>query len=204
MCGKKGIVIATMIEAAPFIKGLSLEQIMKKPFTIFSNDDYLLIISGIGKVYAALAAGFLIREYALVTLYNVGAAGGLREGISAGDIFHVSEVIDFDRPKLKNSEIRKMKPDINDGYRYASLVTLDRPVITVEDRNVMGRYADIVDMEGAGFLQGCRVFSAKGYIWKIVSDTVEDDKDTDIISNIKKLANSLFLFINEKVLTGII
>jgi nucleoside phosphorylase len=118
--------MATMLEASPFIKGLALEKISVKPFPVFSSDNVILIISGIGKVYAALAASILIREYGSKCLINTGAAGGLRTEYRTGDILHITEVIDFDRPKLINKEIRIIKPDVMPGFKNVSLATLDR------------------------------------------------------------------------------
>jgi len=195
-----GLVMATMIEASPFIKGLSMQKITAKPFPVYTVNNNKMIISGIGKVYASLAAAVLIREYGIDILVNAGAAGGLREGFETGDIFHVSEVVDYDRPKLINKEIRVIRPDIIQGYRNASLATLDRPVITPEDRKLVGEHADIIDMEGAGFLQACRVFGAKAYLWKIVSDTAEHSSDKEIISNIKMTIDQLYNFMAENVL----
>lgn len=196
---KTGIVMATMLEASPFIKGLALEKTAVKPFPVYSSDSFELIISGIGKVYSALAASILIREYGSHRLINTGAAGGLRTGFKTGDILHISQVADYDRPKLINKEIRLMKPDIFPGFKNASLATLDRPVITPEDRETVGQYADIIDMEGAGFLQSCRAFGAEAYLWKMVSDTAEHDKDADIIANIKKLIDDLFNYMMDHV-----
>lgn len=199
MLNKTGIVMATKIEANPFITGLELEQITQKPFPVYSSDEFILIISGIGKVSAALSTGVLIREHGVTKLINAGAAGGLRHGFTTGDILHISEVTDYDRPKLINKEPRRMTPDILPGFRNASLATLDRPVLSPEDRNSVGELADIIDMEGAGFLQACRTFGAEAYIWKLVSDTAEHDKDSDIVSNIKKMINKLYLFMDEQV-----
>lgn len=196
---KTGIVMATMLEASPFIKGLSLEKTAVKPFPVFSSDSFELAISGIGKVYSAIAASILIREYGLCQLINTGAAGGLRAGFKTGDILHISQVADYDRPKLINKKIRLMTPDILPGYKNASLATLDRPVITPEDREAVGQYADIIDMEGAGFLQSCRTLGSKAYLWKIVSDTAEHDNDSDIIANIKMIIDDLFNYMMDRV-----
>jgi hypothetical protein len=46
---KTGIVMATMLEASPFIKGLALKKIADKPFPVYSSDNLLLIVSGIGR-----------------------------------------------------------------------------------------------------------------------------------------------------------
>lgn len=197
---KTGIVMATMLEASPFIKGLALKKIADKPFPVYSSDNLLLIVSGIGKVYAALAASMLIREYGVETILNIGAAGGLRLGFQTGEILHITEVIDYDRPMLINKDIRILKPDILPGFKNASLATLDRPVITPEDRELVGRFADIIDMEGAGIIQACRKLGAEAYFWKMISDTAEHTKDADIISNIKTMIDVLYIYVLEKVI----
>jgi len=195
-----GIVMATMLEAAPFIKGLGLELETREPFPLYTAGSTVLVISGIGKVNAALAAAHIIREKGITILHNAGAAGALREGVNERDIFHITEIIDWDRPKLINKEIRRTVPDRLEGFREASLATLDRPVITRGERQRVGEAARLVDMEGAGFIQACRLYKARGYLWKIVSDTAEHEEDRDIIANIKLMIEDLFLFMKERVL----
>lgn len=195
-----GIVMATMLEAEPFIKGLGMVLESREPFPVYIAGGLVLVISGIGKVNAALAAAHIIREKNISVLHNPGAAGALREGILEKEIFHIKEIIDWDRPKLINKEIRKIRPDKIEGFREASLATLDRPVITRGERQRVGEAADLVDMEGAGFMQSCRIHGAKGYLWKIVSDTAEHEQDKDIIANIKLMIEDLFVFMRDRVL----
>jgi len=192
--------MATMLEAAPFIHGLSMVQETREPFPLYTSGDLALVISGIGKVNAALAAAHLIREKNISVLHNPGAAGALRDGINAGEIYHIKEIIDWDRPGLMKREIRKIAADRLEGFNEASLATLDRPVITRGERERVGQAAELVDMEGAGFIQACRVHKVKGYLWKIVSDTAEHEHDKDIIANIKLMIEDLFVFMKERVL----
>ena len=42
------ICMATLLEGQPFIDGLKMEPLAKKPFSVFSNADTNLIITGIG------------------------------------------------------------------------------------------------------------------------------------------------------------
>lgn len=197
---KTGVLMATMLEAAPFINGLGMTLEKREPFPVYAAGEVSLIISGIGKVNAALAAAHLIQEKNVALLHNPGAAGALREGISAREIFHITEIIDWDRPKLVNREIRKILPDRLDGFHEATLATLDRPVITRGERQRVGEAAHLVDMEGAGFIQACRTYRVRGYLWKIVSDTTEHETDKDIIANIKMMIEDLFVFMKDRVL----
>ncbi|HQO39227.1 MAG TPA: hypothetical protein PK986_02050 [Spirochaetota bacterium] len=195
-----GIVIATMLEAEPFIEGLSMELTAREPFPVYTAGDIALVVSGIGKVNAALAAAHLIREKSIPLLHNAGAAGALREGISAGSIYHINEIIDWDRPRLMKGQIRKITPAMLEGFSMASLATLDRPVISRGERETVGRAAELVDMEGAGFIQACRTHKVKGCLWKIVSDTAEHQKGSEIIANMKLMVGSLFQFMEQRVL----
>ncbi len=199
---ESGIVMATMLEAAPFISGLGLALEKREPFPVYTSGDMALVISGIGKVNAALAAAHLIQAKNIRTLHNAGAAGGLRDTIHARDIFHITEIIDWDRPKLINREIRRIIPDRIEGFTGASLATLDRPVISRGEREKVGQAAKLVDMEGAGFVQACRAYKVQGYLWKIVSDTAEHEADRDIIANIKLMIDDLFVFMKNNVLNA--
>ena len=93
-----GIVIATKLEAEPFIKGLSLNILEEDPFSIYSNDNIFLIISRIGKSYAAIATSYLIWKYESDCMINIGAAGSTKRDKNIGDIFHINNVIEYDRP----------------------------------------------------------------------------------------------------------
>ena len=57
------IVMATMIEAKPFIRGMSLKEYEQRPFRLFKNDDILLTISDIGKANAAMGAAYCCQKF---------------------------------------------------------------------------------------------------------------------------------------------
>jgi len=193
-----GIVMATVLEASPFIAGL--EQVEKKPFRIYRGTNNIVIISGIGKVNAAAASVYLICRYAPDCLYNVGAAGAVDHKYKVGDILHINRIVEYDRPNLADSGFTEVNADIFDGFELAVLATRDRPVISAEDRQQTSEKADLVDMEGAAFLRACKKFSAKSYLFKIVTDTPEHSKDSDIIRNVKKTREKMFNFIQDRVL----
>lgn len=197
-----GFVFATKIEAKPFIEGLGLKQIEKDPFNIYLNDRLYLIIGGISKVNSAVAASYLIWKYGIKIIFNIGACGATTTDKTVGNIFHVDKVIEYDRPKLATGGIRISAPDIFPQFSKASLATQDKPVVTQDERAAVSKHADLVDMEGAAVVQACRLWGAKCYLFKIVTDTPEHEED-EIINNVISTAEKMFKFIKSEVLIHI-
>jgi len=196
-----GIVIATMMEAAPFIEGLRLKAAeATKPFRIYSDGGQTtLIVSGIGKVNAALAAATLILEHKAAPVYNVGAAGALSDKLKFGDIRHISSVYEHDRMKFDVDPPYIIKTDVLDGHDTASLATGDIPIVPHEDRRALADFAELVDMEGAAVVRACRRYNVKSYLFKAVSDTAETPEE-ELIPGLKKVSGSLFEYFVKKVI----
>lgn len=194
-----GILIATTIEANPFISGLRLELVTKSPFTVYKRDDWCLVISGIGKVNAALAAACLIGEYGAGRIYNLGTAGALTGGFGIGDIRHINVVYEHDRPLLSGGSIKEISLNTIDGLRMASLATGDIPVILNEERQRLSAVADLVDMEGAAVARACRRYDAEVFLFKAVSDCA-DTPLSEIKNNVRKASVLLFDYFTQKVL----
>jgi nucleoside phosphorylase len=194
-----GIVMATMIEARPFIDNMGLEQKSNKPLSVYSKDNIILIISGIGKACCASAVTQIINMNDVDILYNLGAAGDLNSKFKIGDILHIDKIFEPDRPYIAGGK-RILIPDVMDGFSQASLSTQDRPMVNNLDRESAGKEADLADMEGASFMQICRLYNKKGYLFKIVTDMPGNDSDKDIIRNVKKTAVILFDFLKDKIL----
>jgi nucleoside phosphorylase len=72
--------MATRMEAQPFIEGLVREPVEQKPFPLYRGGGYILAISGIGKVSAAVATAMLAAKYDIRQIINLGAAGALSAG----------------------------------------------------------------------------------------------------------------------------
>jgi len=189
-----GIVMATLLEAAPFIDSGFFTCIDEKPLPVYRYGSFYLILSGIGKASAAIASTCLIMKYNTETMFNIGAAGATTGNIRFGDILHIESVIDYDRPKLTGSKMRYLKPDIIPGYKTVTLATQDKAVVSAEERERVGEHASLADMEGAGFVQACRTFQVKNYLFKIVTDTPADESHYQIIENIKNTRDLLYHF----------
>jgi adenosylhomocysteine nucleosidase len=194
-----GLIFATDIESKAFIKGFSLGSIEKKPFSILSNNKIFLIISGIGKANAAMAASYMKNKYNTEIIFNIGAAGATTAEYNIGDIFHINKVVEYDRPRLLKKGLRILKPDVLDGFEFATLATQDRPVIESGHRKELSQHADLVDMEGASVIQACRLFKAKCYLFKIVTDTPKHH-EIEIIMNVYRTAGKMFEFFKENII----
>jgi adenosylhomocysteine nucleosidase len=192
--------MATKLEAHPFIRGLGMKRIEKKPFNLYTSGAIFLIISGIGKANAAMAASYLIWRHGITLMINAGAAGAADSSMKIGEIFHITKALESDRPGILSGSPRILKPDVMKGFATAFLSTSDRPVIKPEDRKNHSAHAELLDMEGASIIQACRLSGSKCYLFKIVTDTPDSGGSVDIVKNIFKLRKSLFNFVKENVL----
>src|SRR3990172_1755624 len=188
-----GIIMATRIEADPFIRGLRLSAIEKKPFAVLGNEEVILAISGIGKSNAAIAAAHLISRYHPERIFNLGAAGSASGKQDIGTIMHINKIVELDRVRPFSVKPVIHKPDVLDGFSQAALATQDRPVLAPEDRAAADQYADCIDMEWAAIVQACRAYGIKVYLFKIITDTAESG-ESDIIRNILNTRIRLFEF----------
>lgn len=223
-----GLVIATMLEAEPFIKGLALAECETAHFPIYANHPHpslphqgegekeggsfsasarrriYLIISGIGKANAAMACSYLIQRYHPVCLCNAGASGAVSTSFQLGEFCHITKVIEPDRPNLTTGVSHTHIPDVIDGFSTAILATQDRPVRDPAGRKRIAMDAQLVDMEGSAVVQACKCFRTKCYLFKFVSDTPDHGTSNDIVKNITLHRNAFFRFFHDTVLTRII
>lgn len=194
------LLMATLLEAKPFIGGLSLKKLELKPFPVYRNKNHILIISGIGKANSAMACAYACLKFNPFRIVNLGAAGATATGYALGEPLHINKAFEYDRPQFKSKAPHKHIPDILEGFSYAKIATLDRPVLDPAERQQLSKTADLIDMESASVIQTCRKFGTGCYLFKYVSDTPEHTRDNDIIENIKIYRNAFFSFFRQSVL----
>lgn len=195
------IVMATMLEAKPFVLGMSLKETRKTPFRLFQNENTLLIISGIGKANAAMATVYCCLEFKPVCICNLGAAGVTHSGYDLGEIFHIRKVIEHDRPDLNSKKAYIIhEPSLLKGFKTANLATGDRAVLDPKERNAISSKADLLDMEGASVVQACRKFETSCFLFKFVSDTPDHTRDQDIVDNIRLYRERFYAFFIDAVI----
>lgn len=195
----KCLIMATLLEAQPFIEGLSLIRQTAERVPVYRNDNYTLAISGIGKTNSAIACVYSCLKFNPCCIVNLGAAGATDSNLSLGMNFHVVKAIEYDRPHFKSKNSYVHTPDFFEGFSSARIATLDRPVLDPSERQRLSLIVDLVDMESASVIQTCKKFKTKCYLFKYVSDTADHIKDKDIVENIKTYRDSFFKFFLESV-----
>ncbi|MCK9228613.1 MAG: hypothetical protein PHT96_09985 [Syntrophorhabdaceae bacterium] len=199
-----GIVMATMLEAAPFITGLSLVKEKDGPFPVYGNEQVRLVISGIGKTCSAMATTYFIQACQPSCICNIGASGSTSGRHLPGEIYHIAKIIEPDRLDLKAGTPHEHTPDILPGFPLATLSTRDSPLRDPGEREGAAAYAQLADMEGASVAQVCRHFNVRCFLFKFVSDTPEHTLNSDIVRNIESHRDACAHFFRHSILPGLI
>jgi len=194
-----GIVMATMLEAAPFLTNLKTEEGEAGPFPVFAKDRLRVIISGVGKAHAAMACSYLIQRFNPEVLCNLGAAGATDGRFVLGECLQIERIIEPDRPDLDTGQPHEHAPDILEGFSSVTLATQDKPIREASEREKISRLAQLVDMEGASINQTCRCFNKPCYVFKFVSDTPAYGQRNDIRNNISLYREAFYHFSREEV-----
>ena len=155
------IVIALKSEAQAFVEHYKLSKSKLHSFTLFTNTQIKLIISGIGVTNARVATQTLINEYDITDddIYcNIGICGASPE-------YPINSLLEF-------GEITY------DGIPY--LLKPEKLSIHCVDIAVQDFTYEIVDMESFGFYDAVFHNPAikRVYILKVVSDHFEPKKVT--------------------------
>lgn len=96
-----GIICAMEEELSPIKDIMTLEETKTKAKMEFfkgtlKNLEVVLVVSGIGKVNAAVCAQILSDDYKVTHLINVGVAGGIKQNINPLDVVIATSLIQHD------------------------------------------------------------------------------------------------------------
>jgi nucleoside phosphorylase len=190
-----GIIYATLLEARSFLTRTGAQQTGDRPFSLFRlpNPAALVMISGMGKVAAALAAQTLIREKGCDRLINAGVCGILVDSpvLAPGLVMRVSEASEG-----------PPGPGIQEGSVYctdnrwpdlptARLVTVERPVFDAHLRHRLAQWGELVDMEGAVVARVAGLYGATCAMIKGVTDMADDGQRTDLHRNLAAVSDAI-------------
>jgi len=196
-----GIVMATRLEAGPFIRLFNLREIESRPFPIYEGNQFILVISGIGKANAAMVTAYMCTRFHPEWVLNAGAAGATRESAEPGGIFQIEKTIEPDRLRFQSKIPYVQIPDTLPGFQSAVLATMDKPVTEIKAFEELATLADLVDMEGACVLQTCRRMGRRCLLFKFVSDTpMHAGRREMIIDNIDHYGRSFCDFVFNAVI----
>jgi adenosylhomocysteine nucleosidase len=196
-----GIIIATRLEAGPFIKAFNMQEVEDRPFLIYACDEIILAISGIGKANAAMTTAYVCTKFDPEWIINLGAAGATQESREMGSIYQIERVFEPDRPHLGSKTPYVQIPALLPGFQKAVLATQDKAVEELETFRQIAPLADLVDMEGASVVQASRKFGKRCLLFKFVSDTpVHAGQGEVIIEHIKNYSDPFCGFIFDSVI----
>jgi len=178
------IVVALKPEAQAFVDRYKLKKSKLNNFTVFSNSNMMLIISGIGVRNSAQATQTLINYYDITDddIYlNIGICG-------ADKNYKIGELLEIGEIKYNSKTIK--------------IQTQSHKTISCLDEEATDNAYGIVDMESFGFYDAVIHSPAiKNYhILKVVSDHFEPNKVTkeSTKSLVFNVINDINLILNKK------
>ncbi|EPI1533472.1 5'-methylthioadenosine/adenosylhomocysteine nucleosidase [Neisseria gonorrhoeae] len=175
----------------------------------------VLALSGIGKVNAAVATAWLIRQFAPDCVINTGSAGGLGKGLKVGDVVIGTETEHHDVDVTAFGYARGQVPQL--PARFASdgilIETAKRSARTFEgaeveqglivsgDRfvhssegvaEIRKHFPEVkaVEMEAAAIAQTCHQLETPFVIIRAVSDSADEKADISFEEFLKTAAAS--------------
>jgi adenosylhomocysteine nucleosidase len=200
-----GILFATPAEAGPFLELSRAVQLDDKPFRVFQVPDHpewMVCISGIGKVMAALACQAQILVFGADEIINAGACGALRSGpgFAPGTVFCIATAVEGDHEVLGQAP----QPIISDGridwdQRAARLVTCDRPVFDTARRLKLSATADLVDMEGAAAARVAAMYQIPWTMLKGITDAAGQADRSTLKENLPMVSEKIGTILWERL-----
>jgi adenosylhomocysteine nucleosidase len=169
-----GFVFATDAEALPFLEIGRFTDIASTPFRLLASPEagHRVVISGMGKVSAALATQWIIREHGPSRVVHAGICGALGDprNFAPGEIVRVTLASEGRPGPGIPAEAVACASDLWPQLRPATLVTVERPVFDDALRAELLPYGELVDMEGAVVARVARLHGAPCSIIKGISD----------------------------------
>ena len=154
-------------EASPFITKLQLKKDLNShKFQIFKNEESILIITGVGKIKAAIAVTYLFSKFPPKDsdlLLNIGVCGTKEKAVDIGTVFFCNKIVE-------NDTKRTFYPDMlfNHPFEETSIETVSSAL----NHDGIKLEGQLVDMEASGVYQSASIFMQAHQVSfvKIVSD----------------------------------
>jgi len=209
-----GFVVAMQKEASLFLESVEVvekRQLAGKSVFIGKcfDEDFVLIIGGIGKVNVALSTQLLIDNFYIDKVINFGVAGGKENSeLTAGDVVLVDKVCqyDFDLSEIDDVSIGYMqdydtifyntayKNYTGNNFKIRSCATGDRFTTKEYFLNIIKDLgAKVVDMELGAIAQVCKANNKPLYSIKLISDVdgVEGSIFSQYQQNVKEVTTKI-------------
>lgn len=205
---KVGIIAAMDEELSLLVEKLENREMTKYgSLTLYQGTlcglEIGLMLSGIGKVNAAVATTMMLDKFSPKYIINTGVAGGFGD-VAVGDICVATELRHHDADvtafNYEMGQIPKMPAAFTVSENLLSLVKKVKnsaklhygPIMSgdsfihdsAQTEKILKNFPEIcaVEMESAAIAQTCYLFQVPFLILRAISDRVEDDKSKDTYS----------------------
>lgn len=209
-----GFVVAMEKEIGSFIeRSTVIEKVIIAGKNIikgnFNGKEFVLVVSGIGKVNASMSAQLLLDNFDIDLIVNFGVAGGKENsGLRAGDIVLLDKVCqyDFDLSEIDDVSVGYMQDYDTiyyktaferykgSSFKIATGATGDRFTKKKEYLNIIKILnAQVVDMECGAIAQVCTANNVDFYSLKLISDVDGTDETifVQFINNVKEVCEKI-------------
>jgi hypothetical protein len=142
-------------EADPIISFFDLKELANpQKNKIYSNDEILLIISGVSKEEIVKSLDYIFKNFQISKAFDLSIASCSDGSIALGTLF------------CTNRFIR--------GLNFANITTVEKPLETDENLETL-----LVDKQALFFKDTCKENIKDFYILKIVSDYFDENEPTN-------------------------
>ena len=158
-----------------------------------------ILVTGAGKVNAAVGVATAINISRPRELINLGTAGGLKDDIHGTHL--VSTVLEHDIDDASIHAIADVHCSlpINLSREGLILATGDRFIATAEDRQLLAVVADMADMEGYAIAKAAAVAGVALTMVKHVSDQADEHAARSWVDSVTWCSHQLAMWVREHV-----
>lgn len=171
----------------------------------FGGNHVVLVVSGIGKVNAAVCTQAMIDRFGVDCVINTGVAGGLMDGLHIGDILISKDAVQHDMDTSALGDPVGVIPRLSESYfkADAELIRLAQEAAAESGEGyqaVLGRVAsgdqfigtkagkerirstvqgDCAEMEGAAIAHACWLNGTPFVVIRAISDDANEEAEMD-------------------------
>ncbi|CAB4680881.1 unannotated protein [freshwater metagenome] len=159
-----------------------------------------VLVTGAGKVNAAVAVATILGKISPARVINLGTAGALRDGVSGTQVISRVTQHDLDDAELFELTGLHFGAPIEFGGTGPTLTTGDDFVSNDTTRNRLAKQADLVDMEGYAIAHAAAVAGIPLTIVKQVSDQAGSAAGKSWSESVDECAEQLAAWVRANVL----
>ena len=159
-----------------------------------------ILVTGAGKVNAAVALSTLLGAESPKVVVNLGTAGALRDGISG--IHEIATVTQHDLDDAALHELTGLHfgAPVELASEGITLTTGDYFVTDPQIRTRLAEHAHVVDMEGYAVARACAAANVPVRLIKQISDSADGDASRSWVETVDWCAEQLGAWVHRNLL----